>query len=77
MIALLQCSYQRFQQWRLHKQRKHHDTVGDGLHTPPALHVDRQSQGQGNDAALSAMRRAPQLGQKPRRLQLKATRCSA
>ncbi len=28
-------------------------------------------------AALSAIRRAPQLGQKPRRLQLKATRCSA
>jgi hypothetical protein len=25
---------------------------------------------------LSAMRRAPQLGQKPRRLQLNATRCS-
>jgi hypothetical protein len=25
---------------------------------------------------LTAMRRAPQLGQKPRRLQLKATRCS-
>jgi len=28
-------------------------------------------------AALSAMRRAPQLGQKPRRLQLNATRRSA
>lgn len=28
-------------------------------------------------AALSGMRRAPQLGQKPRRLQLNATRCSA
>jgi len=28
-------------------------------------------------AALSAIRRAPQLGQKPLRLQLKATRCSA
>nr|QQZ48174.1 hypothetical protein [Escherichia coli]QQZ48363.1 hypothetical protein [Escherichia coli] len=29
------------------------------------------------NSALSAIRRAPQLGQKPRRLQLKATRCSA
>jgi hypothetical protein len=28
-------------------------------------------------AALSAMRRAPQLGRNPLRLQLKATRCSA
>jgi hypothetical protein len=30
-----------------------------------------------NNAALSDIRRVPQLGQKPRRLQLEVTRCSA